>query len=197
MRNTVVIAALVTCLKVLIPLKTRWEHLDLVWVLWTLNKCENGIKISISAYRDFMEEKKKCPFFLSWFWGSISGFFFFSLLPSSLLYFSLCSMATFKTLNITVIAALHGIWSLGKLGILEIDHPLKPRDRTLVKLFLLILVKTWWHSCAIKTSPKTLTGKGAVKNSRLWDFEWVNFCASLKLLDQSVTIAHGWKNFEG
>lgn len=64
MQNTIVITALITCLKVLIPFKTRCEHLNLVWVLWTLNKQENGIKIIIAVYRDFMEEKEKCPFSL-------------------------------------------------------------------------------------------------------------------------------------
>lgn len=69
--------------------------------------------------------------------------FFFFFLPSSLLYFPLCNMETFKILNIIVIAALYSIWSLGKLEILEIGHPLKPRDRTWVKLFLFILIKAW------------------------------------------------------
>lgn len=55
--QNIVIAALFTRLKVLISFKTRCEHLDLVLILWTLNKCENDIKISIAVYRDFMEGK--------------------------------------------------------------------------------------------------------------------------------------------
>lgn len=161
-----------------------------------LNKRESGIKISIVVYRDFMEKKKKVPFFFKLTLRICFRNFFF-LLPSSLLYFPLCNMTTFKILNIIVISALHSIWSLGKLGMLEIGHPLKPRGRTWVKLFLPILAESWWHSCTIKTCPKGLMGKGAIKQSRLWDFEWANSCACLELLDQSVTIAHGRKNFEG
>lgn len=198
MQNIIVIAALITCLKVLIAFKTGCEHLDLVWVLWTLDliNVKMVLKLALLFTGILWRKRKKCPFSLSWHWGSVSGIFFF-LLPSSLLYFPLCNMTTFKILNIIVISALHSIWSLGKVGMLEIGHPLKPRGRTWVKLFLPILAESWWHSCAIKTCPKGLTGKGAIKQSRLWDFEWANSCACLELLDQSVTIAHGRKNFEG
>lgn len=64
MQNTVVFAVLVTCLKVLIPFKTRCENLDLVWVLWTLNKCENGIK-NCCLLGFYGRKEKKWPFSLS------------------------------------------------------------------------------------------------------------------------------------